>query len=255
MKIFILSIVLSLVLVFTVGTAVLAEETTNTTESIQAQSLEVGNPKILPDSPFYFLKTIWRKIQDITTLNPLKKIELKMRFSNEKIIEMEKLAEKTQNQKTLNKAIDNYKQEIDDIGNGAEKIKDILKNNEEINKFINKFTQQQVLHQQILQKLESQVPTEVFEKIKELRERHLEKFQGVMEKLQNREQNENEDKNEDSQGSEAQNQNREKNGCNDMWWYDNDYKYCQQKKFCGMYMYFGLQTFNTKEECEKSLNK
>jgi len=42
-------------------------------------------------------------------------------------------------------------------------------------------------------------------------------------------------------------------GCNNLWWFDNASKNCQQKQFCGMYMYFGLHTFDSEEECEKEL--
>ncbi len=41
--------------------------------------------------------------------------------------------------------------------------------------------------------------------------------------------------------------------CQTLWWYDNEHRFCQQKRFCGQYMYPGLHTFKTKEECEASL--
>jgi len=41
--------------------------------------------------------------------------------------------------------------------------------------------------------------------------------------------------------------------CQMIWWNDNDHKYCQQKEFCGTYMYLGLHTFVTKEQCEADL--
>ena len=46
-----------------------------------------------------------------------------------------------------------------------------------------------------------------------------------------------------------------KNDCKWLWWYDNDHRYCQYDEFCGMYMYQGLYTFETKAECEDSLAK
>ena len=42
--------------------------------------------------------------------------------------------------------------------------------------------------------------------------------------------------------------------CNNLYWFDNDNKSCEQKKFCGMYMYQGLQTFESKGQCEKAIN-
>ena len=41
--------------------------------------------------------------------------------------------------------------------------------------------------------------------------------------------------------------------CEDLWWYDSEHQYCQQGQFCGLYMYSGLETFNTQAECETSL--
>ncbi|MDD5740964.1 MAG: PepSY domain-containing protein [Candidatus Nanoarchaeia archaeon] len=44
-------------------------------------------------------------------------------------------------------------------------------------------------------------------------------------------------------------------GCKNLYWIDNDNKDCSQKQFCGMYMYLGLQTFESKTQCEKAVNK
>jgi len=41
--------------------------------------------------------------------------------------------------------------------------------------------------------------------------------------------------------------------CQNLWWYDNDHLYCQQKQFCGAYMYLGLHTFPTEEQCKADL--
>jgi hypothetical protein len=43
--------------------------------------------------------------------------------------------------------------------------------------------------------------------------------------------------------------------CTSLYWFDNDNKSCGQKEFCGMYMYLGLQTFESKTQCEKVLNE
>ncbi len=43
--------------------------------------------------------------------------------------------------------------------------------------------------------------------------------------------------------------------CKNLWWFDSGHKSCQQKSFCGLYMYRGLRTFQTKEECEAGLSK
>ncbi|MGV8151998.1 MAG: PepSY domain-containing protein [Candidatus Nanoarchaeia archaeon] len=44
-------------------------------------------------------------------------------------------------------------------------------------------------------------------------------------------------------------------GCKNLYWIDNDNKECLQKEFCGAYMYYGLQTFETKDECLGVVNE
>lgn len=41
-------------------------------------------------------------------------------------------------------------------------------------------------------------------------------------------------------------------GCEKFYWFDNTDKNCSQKDFCGAYMYYGLKTFKSKEECENA---
>jgi uncharacterized membrane protein len=41
--------------------------------------------------------------------------------------------------------------------------------------------------------------------------------------------------------------------CNSYYWFDSNSTECDQKEFCGTYMYLGLQTFETLEECEENL--
>ena len=41
--------------------------------------------------------------------------------------------------------------------------------------------------------------------------------------------------------------------CSTVWYYDDEHQYCQEATFCGAYMYEGLNTFSTKEECEIDL--
>ena len=41
--------------------------------------------------------------------------------------------------------------------------------------------------------------------------------------------------------------------CKNLYWIDNVNKSCEQKQFCGAYMYYGLQTFDSKEQCEKAI--
>jgi len=42
--------------------------------------------------------------------------------------------------------------------------------------------------------------------------------------------------------------------CQSLWWSDNRSKICQQKRFCGSYMYYGLKTFETQAACQTALD-
>jgi amicyanin len=42
--------------------------------------------------------------------------------------------------------------------------------------------------------------------------------------------------------------------CHDLYWFDSTHSVCGIKQFCGMYMYQGLQTFPTLQECQDALS-
>lgn len=184
---------LSIVLVFAIGGMVTAQETlsevmeaVNLDENIQNEDLDVSEPRILPDSPIYFLKNWSRGIRSFFTFNPVAKAELKLKFSNEKLVEVKKMVELKKDPKIIKKGLENYQKEIDRIKDESDKIKEKAGENPKINTFLDKFIKHQILHQRILSKLETQVPEEVFEKIKEIRERHLERFGEIITKLEDK---------------------------------------------------------------------
>lgn len=228
-----------------VGTGILAE-----TQEITAEDLQVNASEItLPDNPLYFLKSWKRAIAMTFTFGSVKKAELQQRINNEKLLELEALALKTKNFALLEKATENYKQGVTKLANRVEKIKATAETNPEVQKFLDKFVNQSTLHQKILDKLSEKVPSQVMEKIEAARQNHLEKFNQVMTKLENR----TEKQLEIIESLKEQVQTK-KIGCQNLWWFDNGHKFCQQGKWCGAYMYLGLRTFETKEECESALN-
>ncbi len=161
-----------------------AETEVELDETVTAEDLEVSEPTLLPNSPFYFLKNWQRGLKSFFTFGAVNKAELKLKFASEKLLEARKLAEKTKVPEILEKAAENYEEEIDEIKETVDKIKEKADEKLEVGKFLDKFIKQQILHQKILEKLETQVPEEVFQKIEETRERHLERFGEVMEKLE-----------------------------------------------------------------------
>lgn len=153
-------------------------------ENVEASDLGVSEPTLLPDSPFYFLKNWGRGIRIFFTFNSVEKVNLRLRFSAEKLLELRKLAEKTQDPEILKKAVENYEKENEKIRNRVEKIKEKANENPEVGKFLDKYTKHEILHQKVLEKLEGQVPEDAFQRIEQVRERHLERFGEVMEKLE-----------------------------------------------------------------------
>jgi hypothetical protein len=151
------------------------------------EATPVADPKILPDNPVYFLKDWARNLQSFLTQDPLKNAELRQRFLDERIAELEKLAQKSKNKKALQRATENIKREAEKLEDKADEIKDTAQARPELGQFLDKLARQTVLHQKILEKLENQVPPEVFQKIAEARQSHLEKFGQVMLKLENKE--------------------------------------------------------------------
>jgi hypothetical protein len=167
----------SLIFVFALGSVALAQEIPEVTqdEEVSAQDLGISEPKVLPDSPFYFLKNWRRAIGLFFAFNPARRAELRLKIANEKLMEAKKLAEMKKNPKLMEKALNEFQNEIGKISQES---------GENLKQFSEKLIHQQILHQKILQKLETQVPPEVYEKIKAKREKHLEKFAQVMQKVE-----------------------------------------------------------------------
>jgi len=169
----------SLILVFILGSIALAQEIPEVTqdEEVTAQDLGISEPKVLPDSPFYFLKNWARTIGLFFAFSPAKKVELRLKIANEKLIEAKKLAEMKKDPKLVEKTLNEFQNEIGKISKES---------GENLKQFSEKLIHQQILHQKILQRLEKQVPPEVYEKIKAQREKHLEKFAEVMQKVESK---------------------------------------------------------------------
>jgi len=173
------------------GLTALAQETTieeevELDEEVEPEDLEVKEPKLLPDSPFYFLKEWGRGIMSFFAFGRIKKSELEQKFANEKLMELKALVEKNGEPKILEKATEKYERALERIRTRVQNIKQKAEENEEVEEFLDKFIRHQFLHQRVLKKLENQVPSEVLGKIEAAREKHLESFGEVMIKLEDR---------------------------------------------------------------------
>jgi len=185
------TLIVSLGLIFALGSITFAQESSpplappesslpevTQDEEVLPQDLGISEPKILPDSPFYFLKNWARKIRLFFAFNKVKKAELRLRIANEMLIEAKKLVEMKKDPRLTEKVLENFQNEIGKISEQS---------GENLKQFSEKLLHQQILHQLILQKLENQVPPEMHEKIKTHRERHLERFAQVIQKVETKE--------------------------------------------------------------------
>jgi len=167
-------------------TETITSEEVELDQDIQPADLEVSPPTILPDSPFYFLKSLGRGIRSLFTFDPIAKMELKEKFANEKLMELKEMIQREKSVQVIKKAAENYENEIETVKKLAERIKVTAQESEQVGTFLDKYIQHQALHQRVLCELEDQVPIEALQKIQESRNLHLEKFSEVMQKLEDK---------------------------------------------------------------------
>ena len=184
-KIFILIFALILgTLIFGIK-AVAQEEASSDTA---AEDLGISEPKTLPNSPFYFLKTFQRQLRLALTFNSVKKAELRLQFANEMLAEAQKLAEKTGNQELFQKAIDKYQKQIEKIQNQVEKFKNNDEEDIKIDSFTDRFNKKIELHQQIMEKLQEKLASnsQAWESVQKAQQKVIQHLNQVGEKLQER---------------------------------------------------------------------
>jgi len=160
----------------------IATEAINLDENIQPEDLGVGEPNLLPDNSFYFLKNWGRGISSFFTFNPIAKAELKLKFANEKLIEAKKLAEKTNEPQILKKALNNFQKEQNKLKQAVQKIKQGAEN-PKVAQFVDKFIEQGIKQQKLLGKFENNLPAEVHQDLITTKEEGLSKFSDINLKL------------------------------------------------------------------------
>ncbi len=142
-------------------------------ENVEPSDLGVGDPMILADNPFYFLKSAVRGVQSFFTFDPVKKAELKQKFTDEKLIELKKLVElKPNDTESLNEAFNNYRDEIDCLQGAIEGIEDKAK----ADKFVDTFIDHNLRHQKLFGQMEKELPQEASAAMERIRERNMNVF-------------------------------------------------------------------------------
>ena len=155
-----------------------AEQAIALDEDISAEDLGVSEPRILPDSPFYFVKTWWRGAQSFLTFDPIKKVELKLKFANEKLIEAKKviLKENVSSEK-IAMVLDNYQKGVETVRNEVEKRN--LEQNPKVEKFLNILTDRNIKQQKLLDRIEKQVSLDLSQKVRDIQEKSLDVFADI----------------------------------------------------------------------------
>ncbi|MDO8663742.1 MAG: DUF5667 domain-containing protein [Candidatus Wildermuthbacteria bacterium] len=152
---------------------------------IKAEDLGVKEAKVLPGSFFYGFKNFFRTVRETVTLDPVKKAELQLQHTNEKIIEAQQLVEKDGSEKAAGIAagvIEGINKDFEKIVQQGENLKK-AKNQDKVEKFLDKIADQSLKQQIVLQKLQGQVPETAFARIEEARQEHLTRFGEVMTKV------------------------------------------------------------------------
>lgn len=142
-----------------------AEKLIDEDENLDAGDLGINDPTILPDSTIlYPLKNVWRGVLSIVTTDPVKKAQLKLRFANEKLMEAKKISEKTDDSAMIEKAIDNYKNELEQVQLKVALIKEKAEDNEAVDKLVDQMTDNQIKHTVIFDRIEKNFSEEALEK-------------------------------------------------------------------------------------------
>lgn len=123
---------------------------------IAQENLDLPNPGLTPDSPFYFLDTFWEKTILFFTFSSEKKAEKALSYAKEKIAEIKVMAEKNKTQ-AFKKANDNY-QEFLNIAD--QEIKKVEKQGKNIERLSILITENILNHQEVLIEIFEKVPNE-----------------------------------------------------------------------------------------------
>lgn len=121
--------------------------------TITAEDLNVEEPSLLPSSPFYFFKNWKRGIQRAFTFDPLKKAELELRFTDEKVIEAKKLAQVSpEKEDAIGRALSNYRDSQEQLKTRLSLLEEASRN-PNVEKLIEKLADRTIKHEKLFAEL------------------------------------------------------------------------------------------------------
>jgi hypothetical protein len=150
------------------------------TDDVTASGERAG---ILPTSLFYFLKEIRRGIESVFTFNPVAKTRLELKFAAERATEIEVLKEKGEAValKSIEKAIDNYQQNVERLRSRLESLGETSEN-PNVDRLLDELTARALRHQQLFDELKTG-RTELEAKIEAAQETLTESFSVALERF------------------------------------------------------------------------
>jgi hypothetical protein len=151
-----------------------AENMIESDEGFSEEELGVGKQRILPGSPFYFLKDWRRGIQDFFTFDPVKDAELKLRFANERMAEIREMVKEGRPQEDIEETLDKYNEEFEEM---RKRVEEKLSESEDpkADEFLGKLIKYSLVHHKMADAIEKEIPN-IEGKLEQVRERIIENF-------------------------------------------------------------------------------
>ncbi|PIY96329.1 MAG: hypothetical protein COY66_04245 [Candidatus Kerfeldbacteria bacterium CG_4_10_14_0_8_um_filter_42_10] len=136
--------------------------------------------KLLPSSPFYFLKRSWEEVKGWFIFNTNKKIKYGINLANKRLEETETLI---QNKKTdlINGSLDRFNQQMEEVNSNITKAKN---KSRDLTEIYNLVQQNKERHEAVLNQLQAQVPDNLKEVISNIKDVSQTGFQITKEKIQ-----------------------------------------------------------------------
>jgi type VI protein secretion system component VasK len=111
-KILFILVILAIVVGFDVLTAGAQDVNSNiAVTNINSSAVNGVDAGLLPDSPFYFLKSLWEKVRETFTLRSEAKLQYMERLGEKRAVEAERMIEKGKTQQA-EKVMDRYQQRL-----------------------------------------------------------------------------------------------------------------------------------------------
>jgi len=140
-------LLITLILLFSLGTGILA------------QGIELPDPGITPDNPFYFLEIIAEKIMTFFTFGDLKKAERYAALAAERLAETQAVVEKGK-PALVEKTLERYEMQLQNAITRAEQAQSKGQNTERIMEIVARVGQATSKHLEVLAEVYEKVPDE-----------------------------------------------------------------------------------------------